>query len=109
MKIQEQFKNSSLISVVNGFIVIKDASGKEHAFNNALVISVNNGTIIIESEWEPKKGELIYIIQGNGEILDSYYDNSMRYYQQCIEIGNCFKTRKEAEIKLNQIKNLFKE
>lgn len=59
MKTQTQFKNASLVSVVNGSIVVKDATGREHTFANASVVSVNNGTIIIESEWEPKKGELV--------------------------------------------------
>lgn len=59
MKTQTQFKNASLVSVVNGSIVVKDSTGREHTFANASVVSVNNGTIIIESEWEPKRGELI--------------------------------------------------
>ena len=59
MKTQTQFKNASLVSVINGSIVVKDAAEREHTFTNASVVSVNNGTIIIESEWEPKRGELI--------------------------------------------------
>ena len=59
MKTQTQFKNASLVSVVNGSIVVKDSTGKEHTFTNASVVSVNNGTIIIESEGKPKNGELI--------------------------------------------------
>lgn len=65
MKTQTVFQNSSLVSVVNGSIVVKDSTGREHTFTNASVVSVNNGTIIIESEWEPKKGELIKM-EGNG-------------------------------------------
>lgn len=59
MKTQTQFKNASLVSVINGSIVVKDSIGREHTFTNASVVSVNNGTIIIESEWKPKKGELV--------------------------------------------------
>ena len=59
MKTQTQFKNASLVSVVNGSIVVKDSTGREHTFTNASIVSVNNGTIIIESEWEPKRGELV--------------------------------------------------
>ena len=58
MKTQTVFQNSSLVSVVNGSIVVKDSTGREHTFLKASVVSVNNGTIIIESEWKPKKGEL---------------------------------------------------
>ena len=59
MKTQTVFQNSSLVSVVNGSIVVKDSTGREHTFTNASIVSVNNGTIIIESKWNPKKGELI--------------------------------------------------
>jgi hypothetical protein len=59
MKTQTQFKNASLVSVVNGTIVVKDSTGREHTFTNASIVSVNNGTIVIETEWKPKKGELI--------------------------------------------------
>lgn len=59
MKTQTVFQNSSLVSVVNGSIVVKDSTGGEHTFVNASIVSVNNGTITIESEWKPKVGELI--------------------------------------------------
>lgn len=66
MKTQTTFQNSSLVSVVNGSIVVKDSTGREHTFANASVVSVNNGTIIIETKWKPKKGELVkYVLYGN--------------------------------------------
>lgn len=70
MKTQTQFKNASLVSVVNGSIVVKNSTGRAHTFTNASVVSVNNGTIIIESEWKPKRGELVKI---------STTDNGIRY------------------------------
>lgn len=69
MKTQTQFKNASLVSVVNGSIVVKDSTGKDHTFANASVVSVNNGTIIIETEWEPKKGELVKVTKS---CIDAY-------------------------------------
>lgn len=80
MKTQTQFKNASLVSVVNGSIVVKDSTGKDHTFTNASVVSVNNGTIIIEKEWMPKKGELIKM-EGN-----------------CTDCYAIFKTTKEDSI-----------
>lgn len=68
MKTQTQFKNASLVSVVNGSIIVKDSTGREHAFVDASIVSVNNGTIIIESKWEPKKGELVKISTRNNGI-----------------------------------------
>ena len=61
MKTQTTFQNGSLVSVVNGTIVVKSAAGIEHTFTNASVISINNGIITIESEWIPKKGELVKV------------------------------------------------
>ena len=69
MKTQIKFPNSSLVSVVNGSIVVKSAAGIEHTFTNASVVSVNNGTIIIESKWEPKRGELVKV---TGTCIDAY-------------------------------------
>ena len=59
MKTTKTFENASLVSVINGSVIVKSAAGIEHTFTNASVVSVNNGTIIIKSEWKPKEGELI--------------------------------------------------
>lgn len=69
MKTQTVFQNSSLVSVVNGSIVVKDSTGREHTFANASVVSVNNSTIIIESDWKPKRGELVKV---TGTCIDAY-------------------------------------
>ena len=79
MKTTKTFENASLVSVVNGSIVVKSAAGIEYTFTNASIVSVNNGTIIIESEWEPKVGELVKI---TGNCIDAYsifssYDKSV--------------------------------
>lgn len=90
MKTQSQFKNASLVSVINGSIVVKDSTGREHTYINASVVSVNNGTIIIESEWKPKEGELIKM-EGNGtncyaifkNIEDSFlHDYGYRFFRE---------------------------
>lgn len=69
MKTQTTFQNASLVSVVNGSIVVKDSTGREHTFTNASIVSVNDGTIIVEIEWEPKKGELVKALGGG---IDCY-------------------------------------
>ena len=72
MKTQTQFKDASIVSIVNGSIVVKDSTGGEHTFTNASVVSVNNGTIIIRSEWKPKVGELIKLTGGNTDCYCIY-------------------------------------
>lgn len=62
MKTTKTFENASLVSVMNGSVIVKSAAGIEHTFTNASIVSVNNSTIIIETEWEPKKGELVKAI-----------------------------------------------
>lgn len=84
MKTQTQFKNASLVSVVNGSIVVKDSTGREHTFTNASVVSVNNGTIIVESEWIPKKGELVKI---TGTCIDAYSIIDKITYDQIFVFG----------------------
>ena len=81
MKTQTTFQNASLISVVNGSIVVKDSTGREHTFINASVVSVNNGTIIIETKWKPKRGELVKVLGSN---IDCYviFKNLSKYSLQ---------------------------
>lgn len=79
MKTTKTFENASLVSVMNGSVIVKSAAWIEHTFTNASVVSINNGTIIIESEWEPKEGELVKI---TGAHIDAYsifhrYDKSV--------------------------------
>lgn len=62
MKTTKTFENASLVSVMNGSVIVKSAAGIEHTFTNASVVSVNNGTIIVETEWEPKRGELVKVL-----------------------------------------------
>jgi hypothetical protein len=62
MKTTKTFENASLVSVMNGSVIVKSVAGTEHTFTNASVVSVNNGTIIIESEWKPKRGELVKVL-----------------------------------------------
>ena len=88
MKTQTVFQNSSLVSVINGSIVIKDSNGGEHTFVNASVVSVNNGTIIIESEWKPKKGELAKVTNTCIDaycIIDKIVDGQVSegYFKEC--------------------------
>lgn len=78
MKTTKTFENASLVSVMNGSVIVKSAAGIDHTFTNASVVSVNNGTIIIETEWEPKEGELVKI---TGNCINAYsifrsYDKS---------------------------------
>lgn len=53
--------------------------------------------------WKPKYGELFFYISGRGYIFSSMWINSYicnEYYS----IGNCFKTKEEAEFALEKVR-----
>lgn len=111
MKTTKTFENASLVSVMNGSIIVKSAAGIEHTFTNASVVSINNGTIIIESEWEPKRGELVKI---TGTCIDAYciidkLDDKSIHCFGCKKIyynGSCLKNiswRKSSETKISPV------
>lgn len=79
MKTTKTFENASLVSVMNGSVIVKSAAGIEHTFTNASVISINNGTIIIESEWTPKRGELIKLTGCNTDCYCIYRQGEPNY------------------------------
>lgn len=78
MKITKTFENATLRTVNNGYIEL-DYNGKTHCFNNASVVSINNGTIIIESEWTPKRGELIKLTGCNTDCYCIYRQGEPNY------------------------------
>lgn len=111
MKTQTQFKNASLVSVMNGSVIVKSAAGIEHTFTNASVVSINNGTIIIESKWKPERGELVKI---TGTFIDAYciidkVDGKSIYCFGCKKIysdGSCLKNiswQKGSETKISPV------
>jgi len=53
--------------------------------------------------WKPKCGELFFYINDCGGIMNSeWYDD--RIDSEFYKIGNCFKTKEEAELELERIK-----
>ena len=62
----------------------------------------------IKKEWKPVYGETYYYIGLSGEARITWnfdYDGDKKLF----EIGNCFKTREEAEKKAAEVKELFKK
>lgn len=62
-------------------------------------------------KWKPRQGDLYYTIireTGKLRIYSALWWNK-EIDRNCYEEGNCFKTHKEAEKKLNQIIQLLKE
>lgn len=62
----------------------------------------------IPKRWRSEKGEKYFFIASHGEVMcdtDSYLKTDDERY----ELGNYFKTEKEAQAKLDKIKPIFKE
>lgn len=63
-----------------------------------------------EYKWKPAYKEQFFMITTDSSgvyIINTVWNNCIAD-QVLYDYGNCFKTREEAEIKVNQIKNLFK-
>lgn len=58
-----------------------------------------------ERRWKPKLGDIYYLIDGDGEVLCSHWDN-IAIDRDRYALGNCFKTREEAEFVVEQLKVL---
>lgn len=66
MKTTKTFENASLVSVIDGVIIIKAESGRNHTFKRSSLISVVNGTITIETNED-------YPILKPGMIVENNY------------------------------------
>jgi hypothetical protein len=58
--------------------------------------------------WKPKEGEAYYVILTHGFIDYTIYDSDNRADNERLSLGNCFKTREEAEHMLEKIKIINK-
>ncbi len=56
-----------------------------------------------EGRWIPERNEQYYYIDSDGEAIRSYNDDGT-YYKNIISIGNCFKTKEEAEFEVERLK-----
>lgn len=89
--------------IANLLIAPEDyVEGDKHYFtyDEALEIEkkLKNGFVeeVKDSLWTPGYNENYWCIDEDGHINDYFYDNDL-YDKGAIEIGNCFKTRQEAQ------------
>lgn len=61
-------------------------------------------------KWKPKIGDIYYYIKGLSELVvrARQFDNCS-VCQDCIKMGNCFKTKAEALSKAREIKSILKK
>lgn len=57
----------------------------------------------IKTVWKPVQDEKFYYIEDSGQIYHAYYGDEFMSEIQ-MEIGNCFKTREEAEFMVEKLK-----
>ena len=58
------------------------------------------------TRWKPEMGHDYYYISGDGHVYDNSWDDSQFVDRGRFEIGNCFKTKEEAERVVEYLKAL---
>ena len=71
--------------------------GKEWDFKNKK---------LTDWEWKPEYKGCFYLINTTGEVIERIWVNS-RFDKLCLEFGNCFRTKEEAEAARDKIKELL--
>lgn len=59
--------------------------------------------IIRKAKWKPVYGEYYYFVKANGKVAGW----TCRTYDMRVVVGNCFKTREEAEVVASKFKNIL--
>ncbi len=62
-----------------------------------------------KEKWVPKYGDRYFCIASDFSVIDYEYEYASASDAQRKDLGNCFRTREEAEAKAEQIKKLLKE
>ena len=65
-------------------------------FASALVALLNGEIVIKHKPWKPKYGEEFYFVEKNGNI-GNYQYYGITYIENFYKLGNCYRTRAEAE------------
>ena len=60
-------------------------------------------------KWVPKAGQKIFFITYTGNISSGVYYGAWSVHEELLVFGNCFKTKEEAMVKLEQVKKLLSE
>jgi len=65
----------------------------------------NSEEVQEEKEW-PQDGDAFCFIDSDGDIINEYFDSDDSACKKMLLIGNCFKTKEEAEFELERLKVL---
>lgn len=52
----------------------------------------------------PKDGDIYYLIEETGDINSTEFKSTSRYNEKMLSVGNCFRTKEEAEFAVEQLK-----
>lgn len=63
---------------------------------------------LVDWRWKPKNGEAYYFIDSNTSVYETAYDENNINDSLNVEVGNCFRTREEAEDMAAKVKKLLK-
>lgn len=105
VEIGEEFKcsNGHMYKFTNtGIVAIYDYPVPEEMLNEDIYINVLysllNGILnILPNPWRPDNDEFFHIVSYDGKILTKYWDDNSTIFRTYYKIGNCYRTREEAE------------
>ena len=108
VEIGEEFKIDNFNTVFRlneyGSLEIHSADGKRWVGENTFSLRelLLGNREIIKMPWEPKQGELYWTVEEDSIFYDSW-DNDMMDYSY-LKLGNCFRTKEEAEANADRIR-----
>lgn len=59
-----------------------------------------------KKNWKPEYNGCFYLINSTGEVIERIWVNS-QFDKLCLEFGNCFRTKEEAEIARDNFKEIL--
>lgn len=84
---------------INGIAVYEDGEWKYSLASTSFVFEklLAGQYEIKRKPWKPKDGDIFYFIGSDGDIYHYYAECGLTYHNNFYKIGNCYRTREEAE------------
>ena len=93
-----QIKNKPGLFWLTHFALINDREN----FSRGITFLITGEFEIVKLPWKPKDGENYWTVEEYGLLYDSW-DNDMMDYSY-LKLGNCFRTKEEAEANADRIR-----
>ncbi len=83
---------------------------KGEARESVLMKIITEKFEIVKKPWKPKTGEIYYHILLSGDVSSTTFDEENGFDMMKVRLGNCFRTREEAEANVERwLKHITEE